>query len=644
MPLTIGLVQYNTNYRAFLPYALGLLQAAIPVFSSRPEHYRFLVPRVFMAPLADEAEDLAAADVVAFSLYSWNQRRSLALAAELKARRPEVITVFGGPHVPDRAENWLRQYPQVDYACHGEGEEVFARLLDSLPAAFPEEGIPGVSRLANGEFQHFPPAPRRRELSVLPSPYLSGTFDALMQSWPGTDWAGLWETNRGCPFSCAFCDWGSATQSKVFRFDDERLWAELAWFAAHQIGYIFCCDANFGILPRDLELARRAAAIKAETGFPRALAVQNAKNTSERSFEIQCILAEAGLDSHATLSLQSLYGPALEASQRSNISLGAFSELQKRLRAKGIHTYTDLIQGLPGETLDSFCEGVARTIESGQMHAINCYIADILPNAAMAAPAYLAKHGIETVTVPSANFHTPVVEDADGIVETRELVIATATMPRADWVKARVFSWSSEFLFFKPGTVRIPLWLLHRVGGVPMRQLLEAFLTADPAYPVTRWVQQFLRARAEDIQRGGAVYTPGLEADGQFHWWGAFEAALDLLLRQGRLPLFYQEAGQILEAQRRQSTLPASALVDALFLSASFTLLYYRQEMVGLDYTTQWNVWEWYQAELRGETGVLEPATSRYVKDWNGAPWRLKRLANPGARPLQPRPEQLSGR
>ena len=23
------------------------------------------------------------------------------------------------------------------------------------------------------------------------------------------------EANRGCPFSCAYCDWGSATNSKV---------------------------------------------------------------------------------------------------------------------------------------------------------------------------------------------------------------------------------------------------------------------------------------------------------------------------------------------------------------------------------------------------------------------------------------------
>lgn len=150
---------------------------------------------------------------------------------------------------------------------------------------------------------------------------------------------------------------------------------------------------------------------------------------------------------------------------------------------------------------------MARTIESGQVHAINCYIADILPNAAMAHPDYLAQHGIETVTVPGANFHTPVLADPDGIVETRELVIATATMPRPDWVKARIFSWAAEFLFFKPGTVRIPLWLLHRVGGVPMRQLLEAFLQDDPAYPVTRWVQQFLRARAEEIQ-GAPPCTP----------------------------------------------------------------------------------------------------------------------------------------
>ncbi|MBF0188828.1 MAG: FAD-dependent thymidylate synthase, partial [Magnetococcales bacterium] len=51
-----------------------------------------------------------------------------------------------------------------------------------------------------------------------------------------------------------FCDWGSATLSKVTRFDMERIKAEIDWFAEKRIEFIFCCDANFGILRRDMEI------------------------------------------------------------------------------------------------------------------------------------------------------------------------------------------------------------------------------------------------------------------------------------------------------------------------------------------------------------------------------------------------------
>ena len=50
---------------------------------------------------------------------------------------------------------------------------------------------------------------RIRELECIPSPYLTGIFDKLIESHPKNEWLILWETNRGCPFKCTFCDWGS---------------------------------------------------------------------------------------------------------------------------------------------------------------------------------------------------------------------------------------------------------------------------------------------------------------------------------------------------------------------------------------------------------------------------------------------------
>ena len=70
----------------------------------------------------------------------------------------------------------------------------------------------------------------------------------------GVDYISAWETNRGCPFQCTFCDWGSATKTKVRKWERDRLFKEIEWFADNKIPYIDCCDANFGIfVERDLE-------------------------------------------------------------------------------------------------------------------------------------------------------------------------------------------------------------------------------------------------------------------------------------------------------------------------------------------------------------------------------------------------------
>jgi hypothetical protein len=56
---------------------------------------------------------------------------------------------------------------------------------------------------------------------------------------------------------------------------------------------VFCCDANFGMLPRDIEIAADAVEMKRRYGSPRTLAVQNTKNATERSYAVQTMLASA---------------------------------------------------------------------------------------------------------------------------------------------------------------------------------------------------------------------------------------------------------------------------------------------------------------------------------------------------------------
>jgi hypothetical protein len=361
---------------------------------------------------------------------------------------------------------------------------------------------------------------------------------------PGESWIGLWETNRGCPFRCTFCDWGSATAGKVTKFGVDRLFREVDWFAARKIEYIFCCDANFGIQKRDVDLANYVAKIKQETGFPVALSVQNTKNATERAYLTQKILSDAGLNKGVALSMQSVDMTTLEAIKRDNISLGTYMELQRRFTKDKVETYSDLILGLPGETYESFVAGVDQLIENGQHNRIQFNNLSILPNAEMGDPAYQKKYGMVTVESKIINIHGERVELDDDVPEVQDLVVATASTPAADWRRTRIFCWMTALLHFDK-LFQIPLMLAHGISGISYRDMIEAFMAADPArYPLIGEINAFFEEEARSIQQGGAEYVFSKEYLGIY--WPADEYIFVKLTAEGKFDAFYAEAGQLL--------------------------------------------------------------------------------------------------
>src|SRR4051812_19021605 len=542
----VGLAQINNSFSGqnYLPYAVGLLESYVRTYAKAPARYDFLLP-VYKRILADQAvAQLADADVVGFSTYVWNIKISLEIARRLKALRPGILIIFGGPQVPDRSEDFLRANPFIDVVANGEGEQTFLSLLEAFPGN-DWSAIPGISYLAaGGAFVCQPKGGRLREIETLPSPYLSGVFKPLMAANPDEVWIVLWETNRGCPFSCTFCDWGSATAAKVFAFDLERIKGEIAWFAEQRIEFVFCCDANFGILARDVEIARAVAESKLATGYPKALSVQNTKNATERAYTTQKVLADAGLNKGVVLSMQSVSAITLEQIKRQNIALKGYEELQRRFTRDRIETYSDLILGLPGETFDSFADGVSRLIENGQHNRIQFNNLSILPNAEMGDPAYQAKYGMVTIESRVHNIHGTHEVEVDGIYETQDLVIATHSTPLADWRRTRTFGWMSALLHFDK-LMQIPLIVAHEISGASYRTMIEAFMSdAVEGYPLLAEVRDLMLRAAADIQQGGPEYLFSEDWLGIF--WPVDEYVFIKLTVEDKLDQFYAEAGALL--------------------------------------------------------------------------------------------------
>lgn len=612
--LNIGLVQINNSFSGqnYLPYSVGLLQAYAEHYAENPQRLTFLPAIYKRESIAKAVDQMRTADIVGFSIYVWNHEISLEIARRLKALNPDVVTVFGGPHVPDLPEAWLRRYGFVDVAVHNEGEQTFLDILNAYPNV-KASPIAGVSYIdCNSAYVRTVARERIKNLDEVPSPFLAGTFDKLMDTNSDEVWIGLWETNRGCPFRCTFCDWGSATAAKVTKFGMDRLYAEVDWFAAKKIEYIFCCDANFGMQKRDLEIAEYVARVKIATGYPMALSVQNTKNATERAYLTQKMLSDAGLNKGVALSMQSVDIRTLEAVKRDNISTETYSELQRRFTLDGVETYSDLILGLPGETYASFVAGISRLIEDGQHNRIQFNNLSILPNAEMGNPAYREKYGIQSIRSEIINIHGERLTSEDDIAEYQDLVIATNSTPLEDWRRSRALSWMTAFLYFDK-IMQIPLMVQHTSTSMTYGALIESFINVrEEEYPLIAEVRDFFLNEARLIQEGGPEYVYSKDYLGIF--WPADEYQFISLSVGGRLTELYEEAGRLLHSQlvATSSATAHDALADALKLNLALI----KQPFVEFDTSIDLNhdLISFYQGIRTGQKAqIVRKATTVHI-------------------------------
>lgn len=615
----VGLVQINNSFsnQNYLPLSVGLLQAYAQQTLERPQDFEFLLPIYQRMPVREAAALLAPADVVFFSAYVWNIRLSLEIARVVKRQNPDCLIVFGGPQVPDRAGDFLPHFEFIDLLCHGEGEQAATQILERVHTREWQD-VPSVSFLRReGTLVTTPKVQRLKDPSLIPSPYLTNVFEPLMRAHPEEKWIVLWETNRGCPFSCTFCDWGSAIQAKVTAFDIQRLLAEVDWFAERHIEFVFCADANFGILPRDLEIAQYVADKKQASGYPHALSVQNTKNATERAYKVQKILSDAGLSKGVAVALQSMDPDTLKSIKRENISVESYQELQRRFTRDSVETYTDLILGLPGETYDSFLNAVSAIIENGQHNRIQFNNLSILPNAEVGDPEYIRRYGLETVECKIINVHG--ANTTEEIYEHQVLVVASNTMPRPDWVRVRAFSWMTALLHFDK-IFQIPLVVLHSLSSLSYRNLIEIFFSDEArSYPTINAVTSFFTDKAKDIQDGGPEYC--LSDQWLPIWWPADEYVFIKLVKEARLDDFYSEAQALMTdlMAKEGISLPAGLLDESITLNRSLIKRPFQNGDLNLQLS--YNLWDYYRAILRGDSVALQEREVQYTIERTVETW-----------------------
>jgi len=413
-------VEFRKEKNYWIPYSSGCLWAYCDQFDDIKKSF-VLEDIIFRRENHDSLlERLQQPSICGFSCYQWNRAYCLALAEKIKKKFPNCIIVFGGPEVT--VDFGLESF--IDCVVLGEGEAAWLEILRNVRDNVPIKQFYPKSRL---DVTHFP------------SPYTTGVFDRLISNNPGVKWATTLETNRGCPFSCTFCDWGSVTYSKVKKFGLERVADDLDWISKNPITYIFCADANFGILKeRDLEIAKLVAEYGRQSDHLEVFNATFNKNNNEWSFEILKVLGD--LNKGFTVSVQSLHKPTLKAIKRDNLGINDLRHIFDLCDQNNVGSYSELILGLPLETKESFIDGICELLELGQHSQIEVWFVDLLTNSELASPMDRFNYGIKSIK--TANYLALLNQSEDELYpEEVELVCATKTMTTEEMIDCYLYSW-----------------------------------------------------------------------------------------------------------------------------------------------------------------------------------------------------------
>ena len=509
----VYLVLANKSYgkALYFPYAVGCL-AAYAFADEEIKSYYDLAGFIYRRDPIDEALDkLKDPAVVVFSCYMWTIEYNKLLAKAVRDRYPDCVIQFGGHEISRQSD--LEQYPYVDIFTFGEGEIPFKKTLLAVKNGEPLTVVPN-SAVRTPEGLVFTEKETYTALDY-PSPYLTGIFDGIIAENPGVEFDVTIETNRGCPYMCAYCDW--CYTPKVREFPMEKVKAEIDWCADHKVEYIYNADANFGILKRDYEIAAYAVEVNKRTGFPQVFNACYAKNSNDNVFAISKLLYDNKINKAITLAYQTVCDRALKNVNRTNFTMDAFADLVLRYNEYEIPTYTELIMGLPGETYESFCEGICKLIEAGQHNAMTVYGCQVFQNALMGTKEYREKFGIVTAHVKQGSVHSSPLPPGE-IQEYTDLVIATNDMPFDDMIRSLMFCTCVQG-FHHIGMLKCFAIYMRQEMGMPYiefyRRLLGFIYSAEGTF-INRLFHRF-EAECRDLSHGEWTYVS--EEFGDIGWY-----------------------------------------------------------------------------------------------------------------------------
>lgn len=599
-------------------YTSAFLEAPTPL-----EVRMFREPQDLKAAIDEQAPD-----ILGLSNYAWNEELSATLAAYAKRRNPATLTAMGGPNYPlvtDLQEAFLRALKHVDVYIDGptyEGERAFLnlvrRFVDTgarVEGVF-EAPIPGVAWIdpSSGAFVRGGPVDRITELDEIPSPYINGWMDPYL----ATGYFPILQIARGCPFSCAFCNSGVASNSRIYAHSVQNVKNDLLYLAERIRPEITLCfaDDNFGMYARDEEVADFVGWLQDRYRWPQYIRTTTGKNNSERIIRV---MRKARGTLPMTAAVQSMNPQVLKNIKRDNIKLETYRKIQAELERQGLQSYGELILCLPGESRETFMKAVEDLLDAGAKR-ISAHQLMLLHGALLANPDQRERFGFQTrfrVVARNIGNYT-----GEPVVEVEEMVVETPDFSFQDYLETRVFhllltvyyyegNYEEAFAIAKQYGLRpydLVAHLQRQLDEAPaeFRRVIDDFLaeSQEELFDSREICLEWAKAHYDELvdgRKGGNLLS-------KYSMIGRFYATMS--------SLDFLEAGIASALAARGVELDAAQLAAAMgYLRAVLLHAPFRQTMAAdVDWTTDYDVEAWIENRFTRPLSAYALGGSRMLR------------------------------
>ena len=430
--MTLG-VHTNT-----VPLGIGMIARYLTIQQNYPFDIKlFKDPNKFLETLKNWHPD-----ILGMAQYVWNTELNHHMAQIVKKKNPNCFVICGGPNLflsKQKRHQYLKENDFIDVCVAYDGEIPFENIVKRYVSGEtisdirckPTPGTYAIDPASNKLCESFQDIPRIASLEVFGAIYADGLFDEFLND----GYHPFLQTQRGCPFQCAYCHTGGKFYSKISFQSAENFKTEMEYLSQRYAGQhnvkLNLANTNFGLYDEDFKIAQVIKEVQDKYDWPKSIEV----NSSNRPEKVLSLLSMLKYKFQPALALQTLTPKVLKNIKRKNIPFEKFVEFQNKV-IEGIseNTATELILGLPEESKESFMKSLSQVLNSGVQNVV-IYTLMSLRGTAISTQEVSERYGhvIRYRIVPRCFSKI----DGTNIFEPEEVVVASKTMPFEDYLDLR---------------------------------------------------------------------------------------------------------------------------------------------------------------------------------------------------------------